>query len=31
MSTGGMAVTMSCYNIANNHCQGALMWSGYRP
>ena len=30
VSTGGLNVTLSCYNIAGNHCQGALMWSGYR-
>jgi hypothetical protein len=31
LSTGQLAVTLSCYNIASNHCQGALMWSGYKP
>lgn len=31
-STGaGIEVELSCYNIAGNHCQGALMWSGYTP
>jgi len=30
-SNGGVRVTLSCYNIAGNHCQGAIMWSGYRP
>jgi hypothetical protein len=29
LSTGDMRVELSCYNIAGNHCQGALMWSGY--
>jgi len=24
-------VELSCYNISGNHCQGALMWSGYKP
>jgi len=28
-STGSLIVQLSCYNIAGNHCQGALMWSGY--
>jgi hypothetical protein len=26
---GPLTVSLSCYNIAGNHCQGALMWSGY--
>ncbi len=30
VSDGTMRVTMSCINIANNSCQGALMWSGYQ-
>jgi hypothetical protein len=30
-SNGGVTVKLSCYNIAGNHCQGAIMWSGYRP
>lgn len=30
-SNGGLYVELSCYNIVGNHCQGALMWSGYRP
>src|SRR5437588_6090756 len=29
MSTGRLTVQLSCYNIAGNHCQGAVMWSGY--
>jgi hypothetical protein len=29
LSTGALTVALSCYNIAGNHCQGALMWSGY--
>jgi hypothetical protein len=28
---GPLTVQLSCYNIAGNHCQGALMWSGYTP
>jgi hypothetical protein len=28
-STGSLIVQLSCYNIAGNHCQGAIMWSGY--
>jgi hypothetical protein len=32
MSTGGgISVDLSCYNITSNHCQGAIMWSGYTP
>ena len=31
LSEGGLSVALSCYNIATNHCQGAIMWSGYRP
>jgi hypothetical protein len=31
MSDGSLRVELSCYNIAGNHCQGAIMWSGYRP
>lgn len=31
LSDGTLAVELSCYNIAGNHCQGAIMWSGYRP
>jgi hypothetical protein len=31
LSDGGLRVVLSCYNIAGNHCQGAIMWSGYRP
>jgi hypothetical protein len=31
LSNGGLKVKLSCYNISGNHCQGALMWSGYRP
>ncbi len=30
-SNGDVTVQLSCYNIAGNHCQGAIMWSGYRP
>jgi len=31
-STGsGIEVDVSCYNISGNTCQGALMWSGYKP
>jgi hypothetical protein len=30
-SNGNLTVKLSCYNIAGNHCQGAIMWSGYRP
>jgi hypothetical protein len=30
-SEGGVTVKLSCYNIAGNQCQGAIMWSGYRP
>ncbi len=29
VSDGNLVVELSCYNIAGNHCQGALMWSGY--
>ncbi len=29
VSKGDLVVELSCYNIAGNHCQGALMWSGY--
>ncbi len=29
LSDGDLKVELSCYNIAGNHCQGALMWSGY--
>ncbi len=29
VSDGDLAVELSCYNIAGNHCRGALMWSGY--
>jgi hypothetical protein len=29
VSDGNLTVGLSCYNIAGNHCQGALMWSGY--
>ena len=28
---GPLSVVLSCYNIAGNHCQGAMMWSGYTP
>lgn len=28
---GGVKVELSCYNISGNLCQGALMWSGYKP
>jgi hypothetical protein len=28
-SSGDVRVELSCYNIAGNHCQGAIMWSGY--
>src|SRR3974377_527963 len=28
-SMGRLTVTLSCYNISGNHCQGALMWSGF--
>jgi hypothetical protein len=28
-SKGNLTVGISCYNFPNNHCQGALMWSGY--
>jgi len=31
LSTGQLIVELSCYNISGNHCQGALMWSGYKP
>jgi hypothetical protein len=32
LSTGfGMKVQMGCYNITGNHCEGAIMWSGYTP
>ena len=31
LSTGQLTVELSCYNISGNHCQGALMWSGYKP
>jgi hypothetical protein len=27
----GIEVILSCYNISGNLCQGALMWSGYKP
>ena len=30
-SNGDVAVELSCYNIDGNHCQGAIMWNGYRP
>ena len=30
LSTGQLTVQLSCYNISGNHCQGALMWSGYK-
>ena len=30
-SNGDVAVELSCYNIDGNHCQGAIMWYGYRP
>jgi hypothetical protein len=30
-SAGGLNVTLSCYNISGNHCQGAIMWSGIVP
>lgn len=30
-SGAGITVELSCYNISGNHCQGALMWSGYTP
>jgi hypothetical protein len=29
VSKGNLTVGLSCYNVPNNHCQGALMWSGY--
>jgi hypothetical protein len=29
VSAQGLTIQLSCYNIAANHCQGALMWSGY--
>jgi hypothetical protein len=29
VSTGDLTVELSCYNISGNHCQGAIMWSGY--
>jgi len=29
VSDGTLTVELSCYNIAGNHCQGALMWSGH--
>ena len=31
LSTGQLTVELSCYNISGNQCQGALMWSGYKP
>jgi hypothetical protein len=30
-SDGTLAVSLVCFNIVNNSCQGAIMWSGYRP
>lgn len=31
LSAGGLSVALSCYKITGNRCQGAIMWSGYRP
>ena len=31
LSTGQLTVELSCNNISGNQCQGALMWSGYKP
>jgi hypothetical protein len=30
-STAGLRIGVTCNNIGNNSCNGALMWSGYQP